>query len=46
MRKMLLSLSEPLDAWLRAEAKALGLSVSELARRILDAAKVKSEKKR
>lgn len=36
MRKMLLNMSDPMDAWLRAEAAKLGISVSELVRRILD----------
>lgn len=33
---MLLNMSDPMDAWLRAEAAKLGISVSELVRRILD----------
>lgn len=33
---MILNVSNPMDAWLRAEAAKLGISVSELVRRILD----------
>lgn len=39
MRKILLSLSDPLDKWLRAESAKLGITVSELVRRVLDAAR-------
>lgn len=46
MRKILLSVSDPLDAWIRAEGAALGVSVSEFVRRILDAARARSEKTR
>ncbi len=37
MVKLLLSFSEPAATWLRDEARKLGISVSELVRRIVDA---------
>jgi len=46
VRKALFSISDPLDAWLREEAARLGISVSELVRRILDTARQRSERGR
>lgn len=39
MANKLVLLTEPQEIWLRAEAARLGISVSELIRRILDAAR-------
>lgn len=36
MPKALITISDPQDAWLRREAKRLGISISELARRLID----------
>jgi hypothetical protein len=39
MIKRLISFTEPQIVWLEAEAKRLGISVPELVRRIIDAAR-------
>ena len=41
MKKKLIVLSDPLDAWLRERAAVDGISVSELIRRILDRARLR-----
>lgn len=44
MKKLLISVSEPLDAWLRERAEADGISIAELVRRVLDEARKKEKK--
>ena len=39
VKKKLVNLPDPLDAWLRRHAAVLGISMSELIRRLLDEAR-------
>lgn len=45
MVKILVSFSEPQIAWLREEAARLGISVSELVRRFVDANRLPAPRK-